>query len=128
MNHSQGCRFGRESSRQTLVNHQYLDPAEGTICGGLFVSEDVFRGQICNLEMDVSKNTGGPPKWMVYNGKPMNKWMIWGYLYDRGTLIHLHPPSSSSPNHHCFKGTIFMQHLSLLLFICLFGGLFFWPY
>ena len=24
---SEGCRFGPESSRQTLVNHQYLDPA-----------------------------------------------------------------------------------------------------
>ncbi len=30
-------------SRQTLVKHQYLDPAIGTTCGG-FVS-----GQICNL-------------------------------------------------------------------------------
>ena len=26
--------------------------------------------------MDVSKNTG-TPKWMVYNGKPLLKWMIW---------------------------------------------------
>ena len=23
--------------------------------------------------MDVSKNRGGPPKWMVYNGKPYEK-------------------------------------------------------
>ena len=28
---------------------QYLDPADGTICGG-WVSENVFGGQICNLE------------------------------------------------------------------------------
>ena len=24
---------------------------------------------------------GVPPKWMVYNGKPLLKWMIWGYHY-----------------------------------------------
>ena len=35
-------------SRQTLVNHQKLDPAIGTIYGGI-VSENVFRGQIFNL-------------------------------------------------------------------------------
>ena len=28
----------------------------------------------------VSKNKG-TPKWMVYNGKPLLKWMIWGYPY-----------------------------------------------
>ena len=28
--------------------------------------------------MGVSKNRGGPPKWMVYNGKTLLKWMIWG--------------------------------------------------
>ena len=27
--------------------------------------------------MEVSKNNG-TPKWMVYNGKPLLKWMIWG--------------------------------------------------
>ena len=30
--------------------------------------------------MDVSKNRG-TPKWMVYNGKSLLKWMIWGYPY-----------------------------------------------
>jgi len=30
--------------------------------------------------MGVSKNRG-TPKWMVYNGKPEKKWMIWGYHY-----------------------------------------------
>ena len=24
----------------------------------------------CQVEVGVSKNRGGPPKWMVYNGKP----------------------------------------------------------
>ena len=43
----QGCRFGPESSHQTLVENQYLDPAEGTICGGWF--PNMYRGQICNL-------------------------------------------------------------------------------
>ena len=32
--------------------------------------------------MGVSKNRG-TPKWMVYNGKPLLKWMIWGYHYFR---------------------------------------------
>ena len=36
-----------------------------------------------SVKMDVSKNRGGkPPKWMVYNfGKPLLKFMIWGYHY-----------------------------------------------
>ena len=32
--------------------------------------------------MGVSKNRG-TPKWMVYSGKPLLKWMIWGYHYFR---------------------------------------------
>ena len=28
--------------------------------------------------MVVSRN-GGTPKWMVYSGKSIYKWMIWGY-------------------------------------------------
>ena len=32
--------------------------------------------------MDVSKNRGGPPEWMVkIMENPMNKWMICGYHY-----------------------------------------------
>ncbi len=31
-------------------------------------------------DMAVSKNRG-TPKWMVYNGKALLKWMIWGYHY-----------------------------------------------
>ena len=33
-------------------------------------------------DMGVSKNMGNP-KWMIYNGKPYLKWMIWGYHYFR---------------------------------------------
>ncbi len=29
-----------------------------------------FRQASCLVNMDVSKYRGGPPKWMVYNGKP----------------------------------------------------------
>ena len=29
------------------------------------------------VDLGVSKNRG-TPKWMVYNGKPLLKWMIWG--------------------------------------------------
>jgi len=32
------------------------------------------------IHVDVSRNSG-IPKWMVYNGKPYLKWMIWGYHY-----------------------------------------------
>ena len=35
---------------------------------------------IWDIHMVVSKNRG-TPKWMVYNGKPLLKWMIWGYHY-----------------------------------------------
>ena len=34
----------------------------------------------CWTYMGVSKNKS-TPKWMVYNGKPLLKWMIWGYPY-----------------------------------------------
>ena len=43
----QGCRFGPESSRQTLVSPIFR--SIGTICGGLFPK--MFWGQICNLEI-----------------------------------------------------------------------------
>ena len=39
------------------------------------------------LYMGVSKNRG-TPKWMVYNGKPLLKWMIWGYHYFLQTPIY----------------------------------------
>ena len=39
--------------------------------------------------MDVSKNRGFPPKWMVkIRENPMNKWMIWGE----------NPPFSETPH------------------------------
>ncbi len=46
-------------------------------------AEQNLQGAIPNskTDMGVSKNRGGPPKWMVYNGKPYCKWMIWGYPY-----------------------------------------------
>ncbi len=42
--------------------------------------EDVvaFEGGDQRIEMGVSKNRGGPPKWMVYKEKTLFKWMIWG--------------------------------------------------
>ena len=33
------------------------------------------------LKIGVSKNRGGPPKWMVYKGKILLELMIWGYPY-----------------------------------------------
>ena len=38
---------------------------------------DPFEPQ-SGYHVDVSKNRGFPPKWMVYNGKPLLKWMMWG--------------------------------------------------
>ena len=35
---------------------------------------------ILEVYMGVSKNRG-TPKWMVYDGKTLLKWMIWGYPY-----------------------------------------------
>ena len=36
------------------------------------------EGSMIQEYTDVSKNRGGPPKWMVYNWKTLLKWMIWG--------------------------------------------------
>ena len=47
--HFQGCRFGAKAWIVTILRSSEL----GTICGGLLVSEDVFRGQICNLEVEL---------------------------------------------------------------------------
>ena len=38
-----------------------------------------FFGDVC-CRLGVSKYRG-IPKWMVYNGKLLLKWMIWGYPY-----------------------------------------------
>ena len=40
------------------------------------------RIAMTNHHLGVSKNRD-TPKWMVYNGKPFLKWMIWGYPYFR---------------------------------------------
>ena len=41
---------------------------------------DVFSLTELCIYMGVSKNRG-TPKWMVYNGKPLLKWMTWRYHY-----------------------------------------------
>ena len=46
------------------------------------------------IYMGVSKNRG-TPKWMAYNGKPLLKWMIWGYHY-----FWKHPYIYISPKNH----------------------------
>ena len=47
----------------------------------------MIHDHICaRVYMGVSNNRG-TPKWMVYNGKTLLKWMIWGYHYFRK---HLH--------------------------------------
>ena len=45
--------------------------------------------------LGVSKNSG-TPKWMVYNGEPLSKWMIWGYPYFWNT--HIFSATSSRSN------------------------------
>ena len=37
--------------------------------------------QVCPFKVGVSKNWGGPPKWMVkIRESPYSKWMIWKYI------------------------------------------------
>ena len=49
--------------------------------------------------MGVSK-TMDTPKWMVYNGKPYSKWMIWGEnpLFSETPLSRIINPTVSSEN------------------------------
>ena len=44
--------------------------------------------------MDVSKNRGGPSKWMVYNGKPYEQ------MDDLGVPLFLEKPSSKINQNH----------------------------
>jgi len=39
-------------------------------------------------DMSVSKNRGAP-KWMVYNGKTLLKWMIWGAINQQLKVVKL---------------------------------------
>ncbi len=49
------------------------------VCKPSFEASIGKGGQPNLLYMDVSKNRGGPPKWMVkIMENPINKWMIWG--------------------------------------------------
>ena len=56
--------------------------------------------------LGVSKNSG-TPKWMVYNGKSILKWMIWGYpwfwkLPNRSIFVGATPlqPTNHHPRNH----------------------------
>ena len=65
------------------------------------VAED---GAIICHEMGVSKNRG-TPKWMAYNGKPLLKWMIWGYHFFFGntqmhSAIELQSPTWNAHFYH----------------------------
>ena len=52
----------------------HLKPMTGRIAGGWYTMFHLWRSH----HLGVSKNRGGPPKWMVYfMENPMNKWMIW---------------------------------------------------
>ena len=57
---------------------------------GVFFFKCIFFGRYhadkINFHMGVSKNRG-TPKWMVYNGKPLLKCMIWGYHFFGETPI-----------------------------------------
>ena len=59
----------------------------GILGGGTTQVISFGKDLVCH--MGVSKNRGGPPKWMVYNEKPYIKWMIWGYHYFGNTHIEL---------------------------------------
>ena len=53
--------------------------------------------QIHTHYMGISKNRGSP-KWMVYDGKALLKWMIWGYHY---FWKHPHQESEKLQNIGC---------------------------
>jgi len=72
--------------------------------------------------MGVSKNRG-TPKWMVYNGKTLLKWMIWGYHHFRK------PPYEINKiwvKNHVFNGWLDLHGFisSLVILMIPFG--FFW--
>ena len=61
-------------------------------CGfslNLLPCQQLQRWQGLNWQLVKNKYGGfykwGYPKWMVYKGKSIYKWMIWGYPYDLGT-------------------------------------------
>ena len=83
--------------------HQYLDPAIGTICGGVFVSEHVFRGQICNLGVEsAGERVESPGSKYIGNER-----------FDEGKL---NPPLKPIPSRT-------MVISPLVVSMCFFGGL-----
>ena len=69
-----------------LWSLQWLSPRRGWpewSWGAVGVARpDAVVGSSGKLQVGVSKNRA-TPKWMVDNGKPLLKWMIWGYHYFR---------------------------------------------
>ncbi len=63
----QGCRFGPESSRQTLVSPIFRSSLVPSVA--LLVSENVFRGQICNLGFQKDE-----PRLSMQKGKSKGSW------------------------------------------------------
>ena len=79
---------------------------------GLIIVE-IFGGQsgkvsTQKINVGVSKNRG-TPKWMVYNGKPPLKWMLWRYPNFRKHPCHFH----STCWKVSFDGSVSLQHLIL---------------
>ena len=67
-----------------------------------------FCGNFLGGRFGVSKNRG-TPKWMVYNGKPLLKWMIWGYHYFRKHPDPFSAISSCNFIRLCLKKTFALQ-------------------
>ena len=60
-------------------------------------------------QLGVSKNSG-TPKWMIYNGNPLFKWMIWGENMGKTHHLRKHPvgpPETFKSNH--------LRNLSILV-------------
>ena len=72
------------------------------------------RNVVKQQQLGVSKNRG-TPKWMVYNGKPLLKWMIW-----EENLLFLEIPNSFHPAEPfgMKNDRINFQALQSLLFSC----------
>ena len=62
--------------KSTIHVGKHTSPMDPFGYNTILININRFHQQLSYL--GVSKNRGKTPKWMVYNGKPYLKWMIWG--------------------------------------------------
>ena len=67
----------KNSCPQKISGSSNLIPSMGRT---VYLYTYMDGGNFYGFHVDVSKNRG-TPKWMVYNGKTLLKWMIWGFSH-----------------------------------------------